>query len=152
MSIPSNTRRPHVMGAITRIARDSDEGTVNFDALIRELIERVPEAERGRYAELLLGDKNALEGRTFTAQDAAEARFQRAHALAVAGRLDEFAAVAARLPDHNRIEPPARTVAPRRPWTAQDSYEAALTSGARAEASAAADALFPNMNRLAGVR
>lgn len=153
MPIPSGRahRRPHVV-TIPRVARDSDDaGAVDLDAVLRELIAKVPEAERARYAELLLGDRNALADRVSTAQDTAEARFQRAHALALAGRLDEFAAVAFNLPDLNRIEAPLSTARVRAP-VAQDALPpAAARVMAREHASAATD-LFPNMNRLSGGR
>lgn len=159
MSIPSNTRRPHI-AAPARVARDSDENTVNLDNVLRELIARVPdEKERARYAELLLGDKNALADRMTTAQDAADARFNRAVALARAGRLDEFAALAFGLPDLNRpdlnrIEAPA-AVARRRTPASPGPHAAASRIMARdsaREAAAEASTLFPNMNRLAGGR
>jgi hypothetical protein len=80
-----------------------------------------------------------------------QAAFNRALALAQAGKLDEFAAVAFGLPDLNRIDAPA-PVARHRPMTAQDAYAAYLVSGERAEAAAQASKLFPNMNRLDGGR
>lgn len=88
------------------------------------------------------------------AEDTAEARFRRAHALAVAGRLDEFAAVAARLPDHNRIEPPASPARRRAPAVAGPCAAAArvMARDAASEAIAETASLFPNMRRLDGDR
>lgn len=148
MSIPSNTRRPHI-AASARIARDSgDDGGVDYEAVIRELIAKVPEAERARYCELLLGDQDALDGRTSPpAQDSVDARIERAAALARAGDMAAFNRLVYGLPNLNRIEAPAPS-ARRRPATAQDAYAAALTSGARREATAEVSKLFPNMNRI----
>ncbi len=56
----------------SRVARDSDEAAVDREAVLRSLIARLPEDERARYAELLLGDAgDALDGRSSPpAQDA----------------------------------------------------------------------------------
>ena len=78
----SPVRRPHVMWAPEPIARDSDEGTVDRDAVLRKLIATVPdEEERARYAEILLGDRDdALDGRGSTAP-AMDAAFPHRHRL-----------------------------------------------------------------------